>query len=82
MGGLPLQNIPPGNATGFGSPPAHMLQNTHGNPLGTSVFAHNAPLRNQYLGPSDFPNLSSAEVYCQKHEVTVMVSAFLFGNYS
>ncbi|KAI4311058.1 hypothetical protein MLD38_035994 [Melastoma candidum] len=72
LSGLPQQNIPHRHATGFNSPPAHMLSNTHGPPTAPTAFASNIPPPNQYLGPSGFPALPSAEAYCQQNEVTVM----------
>lgn len=82
MSGLPQQNIPPRHAAGFNSSPAHVLPNLHGQPVVPAAFAHSIPPRNQYLGPSGFASPPSAEVYCQLHEVTVMVCALPFARYA
>uniref|UniRef100_A0A5B6ZCT1 RNA helicase n=1 Tax=Davidia involucrata TaxID=16924 RepID=A0A5B6ZCT1_DAVIN len=71
--GVPLQNVTPGIAGGLNAVEGPAMHNMYGHSTGGPAFPNNAlmrPLPPSIMGSSDAINLSPAEVYRQKHEVT------------
>ena len=76
MGNAPFQNVmPSGNGSGI---PGHAMHNMFTPPVGGHPpLSSNSLTGPPYIGSSDVTDLTPAEIYCQKHEVTATVCIFL-----
>ncbi|KAL6970190.1 RNA helicase [Sarracenia purpurea var. burkii] len=72
MDSTPLQNVTPGIVGGPNAVAGPAMHEIYGHTTGGPTFPNNALMRPppMIIGSSDANNLSPAEVYCQKHEVT------------
>lgn len=76
IGNTPFHNVmPTGNGSGI---TGNAMHNTFTPPVGgPSPLSSNSFMKPPYSGSSDVTDLSAAQIYCQKHEVTATVCTIL-----